>query len=829
MISPKNLEEKLGFDVIRNQIRGLCLSTLGGDEVRSMHFMDDVESVEFALRGVEEMDRILHSADGLPMEYIDDLRVELADMQIQGRYLEESRLWALRQTLRSAQLIISCLRRSDNDELLYPHLAAAIPQQCDFRGVLQAIDAVLGENGKLRDDASPELQKTRSAIESLKRSTSILVARILKSAQASGIVDKDASPVLRDERLVIPVAADRKRSLRGIVHDESASGKTIFIEPQEIVELGNRQKRLEIEEERIVIAILRGVADSIRPSLKMMIEIQHFLGHIDALRAKSLYSASIHAAIVFPSTELLLNLIDARNPILESALQRHGKQMTPLNVSLTSSNRLLLISGPNAGGKSVCLKTVGLLQYMLQCGLPIPASEGSRTGIFTTIFLDIGDEQSLQDDLSTYSSRLIGYKAMLNTGGPTSLFLIDEFGSGTEPKVGAAIAQAVLSGFLQMRTWGILTTHYQNLKDFAAKTPGIRNAAMAYSREELRPLYKLLIGEPGSAYALETARKIGLPPEIILQAERSVGEDYIMSDQYLQSIARDKLYWAQKRDEIDRRQQRLDRLIEEQQQSLSRLSAEREEIVTKAKNEAQELIAQSRATIENTIRTIRQSQAEQTQTRAARRQVSELSEQVAAVKERDELIARKMRQIEERARRRQSRKRKEKQSGNPSVVRSEPRQTTFSVGMFVRIDGQNTVLRIESIRGTQATVSGEAVKMKIDLKRLQPAERSTPSATPRRQPQVIDRNELIHRKRLVFKPEIDVRGLSGEEAVEAVSDFVDDAILLEVSPLRILHGTGSGYLRMVIREYLRSLPDVTHFGDEDVRFGGAGITIVTLG
>ena len=826
VISPKNFEEKLGFDAVRNHIRGLCLSTLGGDEIGRMKFEIDAAELDNRLRCLSEMMAALHSAQDFPLDDIQDLRTALSGLAIAGRYLEESGLWALRQTLRQAHSVVEFLKHTEAGELVYPHLAKSIPAEWEFTDVVKAIDRVLGEHGHLRDDASPELLKTRGEIDSLKRSTSILLSRILRSAQANGIVEKDVSPVLRDGRQVIPIAAAAKRMLRGLIHDESASGKTLFVEPQEVVELGNRQRRLELEESRIVIGILKEVADQIRPAIAGLLEVQHFLGHIDALRAKALYADAIGATIVYPSARPAMDFIEARNPILEIALGRHGRKMNPLNIRLDEENRMLLISGPNAGGKSVCLKTAGLLQYMLQCGLALPVKEGSRGGMFGSIFLDIGDEQSLQDDLSTYSSRLIGYKAMLRRGDEKSLLLIDEFGSGTEPRVGASIAQAVLGGFLKKKMWGILTTHYQNLKDFAAKTAGIQNAAMAYKREELRPLYELLVGEPGSAYALEMARKIGLPAEVISEAENGVGEDYVMSDRYLQAIAKDKLFWAQKRGEVKAQQQRLDSLLQEQQTSLESLAKERRAILDEAKAQAEEMLKQSRATIENAIRTIRQSQAEQAQTKAAREEVEGLRSKLAEDTEKDELIERRMRQIEERRKRREKR-REEKPTAAQAETKPKERPL-LTEGSFVQIDGRGSVLCIRQIKGDKALVSGESVQMWVDMSRLVPAEAPKPQPRPQMSRDAQDALSLMHKKRVTFKYQIDVRGLNGEEALDCVSNFIDDAILLQASPLRILHGTGTGYLRRVIREYLGSISQVSRFADEDVRFGGAGITVVTL-
>ena len=532
-----------------------------------------------------------------------------------------------------------------------------------------------------------------------------------------------------------------------------------------------------------------------------------------------------------------LDWIQAVHPLLRISLEKQGKKVVPLDITLSREKRILIISGPNAGGKSVCLKTTGLLQYMLQCGLSVPMSERSKTGIFQHILIDIGDEQSIENDLSTYSSHLLNMKNMMKTANQNSLILIDEFGTGTEPRIGGAIAESVLNQFCKKETWGIITTHYQNLKQMADTHPIIANGAMLYDRQEMRPLFQLQIGQPGSSFAIEIARKIGLPEDVIKEASEIVGNDYVQSDKYLQDIVRDKRYWENKRQNIHQHEKQMQSTIARYESEVEKVDKERKEILRKAKEEAEELLRESNRRIENAIREIKESQAAKEETRRIREELNTFREEIAEVDTtaNDELIAKKIRQIQERHERKAKRKlekqkRQEEQQNAPQQPVAKAAEKVLKEGQTVRIKGLSSVGKIEKIQGKMATVIFGDMRTTMRSDRLEPAE------APKKEeskalavPVSRQTRETIDERKLNFKQDLDVRGMRGDEAINAVTYFIDDAILLGMNRVRILHGTGSGILRSLIRQYLATIPNVTHFQDEHVQFGGHGITVVDIG
>ena len=831
MVYPKHFEQKVGFDEIRTLIKGRCLSPLGSEETDRLHFSTNGEEVREWLRQIWEFRQIMDSDEDFPSENFHDMRQALIHIQVKGTYLEEADLHSLRMSLATIAGIVAFLNRNDedNDAVRWPALQRLTQGVQCFPPTVESIDRILNKFGRLKDDASPELKRVRNAIAETKKGITISLHRILHKAQESGYVEKDVAPTMRDGRLVIPVAPALKRKIQGIVHDESASGKTVFIEPAEVVEANNRVRELEIEERRAVIAVLQAATDEIRPHTEDMMQGYRFLGKVDAIRAKAVFADSIDAIEPCITNRPAMNWIQAVHPLLEMSLKRHGKRMHPLDITISSEKRILLISGPNAGGKSVCLKTAGLLQYMVQCGLPIPIRENSTVGIFDSLFIDIGDEQSLEDDLSTYSSHLQNMKQMMKACDNNSLILIDEFGGGTEPQIGAAIAQAMLSRFLQNRTYGIITTHYQNLKDFADNHPGIANAAMLYDRQLMQPLFQLQIGHPGSSFAIEIARKTGIPEDVIHDASDIAGEAYIQSDKYLQDIVRDKRYWENKRQNIHQKEKRLEELIARYEKNVKDIDDSRKEIISQARSQAEDLLRESNAQIENTIRSIREAQADKEQTRRIRQELNAYKDNLRQDDtHEDDSIDRKMRQIIQRRARQQERKtsknRTHQSHGSDTVAYDEPRP--LKVGDYVTIKGQNTVLRIAKLNAHDAILTGGAVQVAVSTDRLQTAQPPHQEERPAFSFIGKDTRDQIYEKKLSFHPEIDVRGMSGEEALQAVTYFIDDALLLSQPRVRILHGTGSGYLRMVIRQYLRSVPGVASFHDEHVQFGGAGITVV---
>jgi DNA mismatch repair protein MutS2 len=864
MIYPNNFEQKIGFDEIRSLLRERCLSTLGKEKVDEIAFSTDVSVVNEWIAQVREFRRLQEEADDFPMQYFFDVRESIRRIRLENTHLEENEVWDLRRSLQTIADIVKYLERGAEEtasgELRYPY--PALHRMTDdvmtFPAMIRRIDSILDKFGKIKDSASMTLAGIRNDLSKMEGSISRTLYTILHAAQKDGLVDKDVTPAVRDGRLVIPVSPGVKRRINGIVHDESATGKTVFIEPAEVVEANNKVRELEAAERREVIRILTVFTDEVRPHVSEILNSYEFLAQIDLIHAKTELARITKAFEPEVKAEPQLDWIQAIHPLLQLSLEKQGKKVVPLDIMLRNSRnanknegRLLIISGPNAGGKSVCLKTVGLLQYMLQCGLSVPLGERSTTGMFENIMIDIGDEQSIENDLSTYSSHLLNMKNMMKQANARTILLIDEFGGGTEPTIGGAIAEAVLKQLWKKQTFGVITTHYQNLKHFAEDHEGVVNGAMLYDRNQMQALFQLSIGQPGSSFAIEIARKTGLPEEVINDASEIVGSEYIQSDKYLQDIVRDKRYWEGKRQTIHQHEKSLEHKITRYEDELSEIERQRKEILRKAKEEAEELLRESNKKIENAIKEIREAQAEKERTRIAREELKTFSEEIADIdtRDNDEAIARKIRQLQERKERREKRKAEklskkengEKTNENTTAEARSKLSTLNSqlkVGDTVRIKGLTTIGKVESIDGKMATVIFGDMRTKMRAERLEHAEESKQqiSKQEERNTNIVgaygnaskDTRNVIDNRKLNFKQDIDVRGMRGDEAINAVTYFIDDAILVGVSRVRILHGTGTGILRQLIRQYLATIPNVSHFRDEHVQFGGAGITVVDL-
>lgn len=831
MIYPQNFEQKIGFDQIRQLLKDKCLSTLGEKRVNEMNFSDHFEEVDELLNQVAEFVRIIQEEDNFPDQFFFDVRPSLKRIRIEGMYMDEQELFDLRRSLETIRDIVRFLQRNDEEEsdCPYPSLKKLAGDITVFPQLITKIDGILNKYGKIKDNASTELSRIRRELANTMGSISRSLNSILRNAQSEGYVDKDVAPTMRDGRLVIPVAPGLKRKIKGIVHDESASGKTVFIEPAEVVEANNRIRELEGDERREIIRILTEFSNTLRPSIPEILQSYEFLAEIDFIRAKSHFAIQTNSIKPSLENEQLLDWTMAVHPLLQLSLAKHGKKVVPLDIELNLKRRILIISGPNAGGKSVCLKTVGLLQYMLQCGMLVPMHERSHVGLFGSIFIDIGDEQSIEDDLSTYSSHLTNMKIMMKNCNERSLILIDEFGGGTEPQIGGAIAEAVLKRFNIKGTFGVITTHYQNLKHFAEDHEGVVNGAMLYDRHLMQALFQLQIGNPGSSFAVEIARKIGLPEDVITDASEIVGSEYINADKYLQDIVRDKRYWEGKRQTIRQREKHMEETIARYQAEMEELQKSRKEIIRQAKEEAERLLQESNARIENTIRTIKEAQAEKEKTRLVRQELADFRESIDNLtsKEQEDKIARKMEKLKEK----QNRKKEKKQNGTKEqpTVQQTPKATPITEGCPVRIKGQSSVGEVLEINGKNAVVAFGSIKTTVKTERL---ERS--NAIPQKQESAKSSfvsnqtQDSMYEKKLNFKQDIDVRGMRGDEALQAVTYFVDDAILVGMSRVRILHGTGTGILRTLIRQYLQTIPGVRHFADEHIQLGGAGITVVDL-
>lgn len=843
MIYPNNFEQKIGFDTIRTLLKGRCISTLGTEWVdHQLKFHTSYAEVREALDQAEEFKHFSEIADDIYESNFFDVRHPLLRIRPERTYLEELELYDLMRSLKTVADLVSYFRKIEQDAAgnkaanPYPALCRMCTPVHTFPDLIRHIDNILNKYGKMKDTASSELQSIRQQLEQSARSISHILRNIVNEARTEGFLDRDISPTVRDGRMVIPVNPSAKRKIKGIIHDESATGKTVFIEPAAVVEANNRVRELKAEEQREIIRILQETTALVRPHVHDILDSFRYLAHIEFLRALTLFSAQFQAIVPQVEDAPILQMRGAVHPLLRQSLEKHGGKAVPLDIVLQKHQYIILISGPNAGGKSVCLKTVGLLQYMLQSGMPVPVAEDSILGIFHDIFIDIGDEQSLENELSTYSGHLQNMKQMMKHSNAHSLLLIDEFGSGTEPLIGGAIAEAVLDKLVQNEVRGIITTHYQNLKQYAQKHPTVVNGAMLYDRSRMTPLFQLQTGHPGSSFAIEIARKIGLPEDVITYATGIVGEEYIQSDKYIQDIIRDKSYWENKRKNIHRQEKQLEEIIARYEGEMKSLQSQRTSIIAEAKTEAQEILRQSNAKIENTIRQIKEAQAERNRTQEARQELETFKEDINAQKEEEEAIARKIAQIRRRAERR-AQKRKNAGQASPaadaptvSANKNKDAEAPLAVGDFVQIKGQTAVGKIIEVQGNQARVQYDALTARVPIGRLKATD--APKARPQeinvQRSNALSVQDNIHAAQLRFKPEIDMRGLHVDEALQRLSYFIDDAVQLGQSRVRILHGTGTGALREAIRQYLAQIPDVKSYRDEHVQFGGAGITIVDL-
>ena len=824
MIYPENFEYKIGFDRIRLLLRERCLSSMGVEKVDNISFITDFDKLSHSLSATAEFQQLLVFEAQFPSENYFGISECLNKIRIEGTFPEVQEVFDLKRSLETVKSILNFFRSKDAAK--YPVLQEMSSSVKSYPYVLEATDRIIDKKGMIRDNASPRLKEIRADLISKGILVSKRLNAILKQAQAEGIVDSDTTVSIRNGRGVIPVSSYDKRKVKGLIHDQSASGKTVFIEPEEIVEINNDIVELEYEEKREIVRILTAFADSIRPYIDDLIESNLFLGEIDFLRAKALLGNHLKSIKPILVNKPYLSWKNAIHPLLFMAFEKTpGRTVVPLDISLDDQNRILLISGPNAGGKSVCLKTTGLLQYMLQCGLTIPVAEGSETGVFNSILIDIGDEQSIDNDLSTYSSHLINMKFFVRNGNEKTLILIDEFGTGTEPMLGGAIAEAILAELNRKKVYGVITTHYTNLKHFASMTDGIVNGAMVFDNHRMQPLFQLTIGKPGSSFAFEIARKIGLPEDILEEASGKAGVKNIKYDRHLKDIARDKRYWENKRQAIRQQEKRLEELMDEYDKELSNAKSVRKEIISKAKNEAQEMLNESNRMIENTIRQIRESQAEKEKTKDLRQQLEEFKSEIKEMQESENTLSeKKFENLNTRAKqikldREPVKKENQQHETNPKPLKP---------GDPVRMLDTQAAGEIVEIKDKMVQVETGNLRFFVPLDKIERISASELKKSLKSQ-QVLRGNdpELVQRN-ITFKPEIDIRGVRGEEALNLVRDLIDNALIVQHRHLRILHGKGNGILRQLIRDYLATVNVVKSFRDEHVEFGGAGITVVEM-
>ena len=828
MIYPANFEQRIGFDRIREQVIALCTMQSAREVIASEGFSTSFREIEERLRLADQMRVVISMEHGADIGEQEDIAAIVDKIAVEGSYITEEEASILLRSLKSASSIVEFIL--SRKEGLYPDLQRITLGVGTYPELQRAIDRVVDEKGEVRSSASPELQEIRRAIREHEGMVAKRLQQVLQRAKASGIVEADAMLSIRDGHAVIPVSAANKRKIAGFIHDESATGRTFYVEPVEVVELNNELKELEYAQKREIVRILTELTAVLRLDVEGLARIEEYLTRMDALRAKARWALENGATKPIISTEGRLLLRKARHPLLQQTLRAQRKEIVPLDMELNSERRILVISGPNAGGKSVCLKTTGLLQYMVQCGFLVPVLENSEFPLFKSLMIDIGDQQSLENDLSTYSSHLVNMKAMLHEASEHTLILIDEFGSGTEPTIGGAISESILEHFVECRSYGVITTHYANIKYFASRNEGVANGAMSFDVKNIQPLFSLEMGKPGSSFAIEVARKIGLPESIVRKAMDKAGEDHINLEKQLREIARDKRYWAEKRDRIRQTDRKVEQLEQTYTDRLQDIKEERRRILESARKEAEELITNANRTIENTIRTIRESQAEKELTRLARKELVSFAEGVdSSDKSADERIEREMERLARRRERRE--KRAEEREQNGGVVakpQPEPKPQVIEVGSKVKLEGQATPGVVQQIKGKKAQVAFGQMIVMVELSRLSIVSSSEYRAATRPTTARTVVSVDIRERKLNFRDTIDVRGMRAVEALEAVEDLVDDALMVGVSTVTILHGKGTGALKEEIRRYLRTVKDVATVADDHADRGGAGITIVTF-
>ncbi len=808
MIFPKNFEDKIDFSQIRRMLSDICLSDMGREYADNMQFITHFDSLKKRLQQSEEFRQILLFGKTFPAQNYFNLIPELRRIEMPGTHLLAENLFDLKTSLQSIFDVLSYLRQLDGAKS--PQIKSLAVEVELEPGIAKEIDRLMDERGTIKDTASEKLREIRKGLIKLSGEVDRAIRKILLEARKNGIVNPNDDITIRNGRQVIPVPATYKRKIRGFIQDESSTGQTVYIEPAESLEANNAIRELENAEKREINKILAEFTDFLRPHVLPLIRAYQFLGLIDFIRAKAALAIRLEAGLPILNDFPVIEWWEARHPLLFLAHQKLKKEVVPLEIKLKEENRILVISGPNAGGKSVCLKTVGLLQYMLQCGLLVPMRETSEAGIFGDIFIDIGDEQSIENDLSTYTSHLRNMKFFSQKAGKKTLFLIDEFGTGTEPRMGGAIAEAVLEHLNQKASYGVITTHYTNLKLLADKTQGLINGAMLFDTRKMQPLFSLQIGNPGSSFAFEMAKKTGFPWYILRNAEKKVGKDQVKFDKQLQQLEVEKKEIVDKRDELTKLEKRLNDLTSKYESLKNDLETNKARIIKDARIEAKAIIADSNKLIENTIREIKEAQADKEKTK-------ELRERLNARKAEAEKQAGEHHKPEQ------------KKVPKAKKTKSPYDSKTIIIGNRVRIPPQTTVGEVVELTGTEALVSFGSIIIKVPVKKLINVgeEEYHEKVLFRKKSYGPIINEL-NDKMTNFKLTLDLRGQRAEEAIAEVQHYIDEALLLSIREVKILHGKGNGILRDIIRDQLRLHHEVKRFGDEKIEMGGSGITVVSL-
>lgn len=830
MIYPDNFETKIGFTKVRELVKKHCLGSLGRDLVDEIKFSVSYRDINSMVNQVDELKQICIEEENFPIGYFIDVRTSLSNVNVEGTYLELDELFNLKRSLESISAILRFFNKGEDNQ--YPYLRKLTTNVKTYPYITERINSIITKHGRMKDNASSELQHIRASMFQKQSTISKRMQSILKHAQKEGFVDQDVNLSIRDGRAVIPVSSAYKRKINGIVHDESSTGKTSFIEPAEIVETNNEIRELEYAERREMIRILQDFTSNIRPYIPDLFLAYEFMAKIDFIRAKALFALDIKA--ILPTINDTPDTLwkQAIHPLLYLSLQRENRKVVPLDIEINDKQRIILISGPNAGGKSICLKSMGLIQYMFQCGFLLSMDEESQVGIYDKIFIDIGDEQSLENDLSTYSSHLLNMKNFVKHADKSSLILIDEFGTGTEPMLGGAIAESILNKLNNKKVRGVITTHYTNLKHFASEAEGVENGAMLYDSHNMKALFRLEIGKPGSSFAFEIARKIGLQEDILKSATDKIGSDHINFDKHLRDIVRDKRYWESKRDNIRKSDKKLDKLVEKYENELKEANKFRKEIIAKAKEEATKLLADANKSIEKTIRVIRETQADKEKTKVVRKEFEREKDNIIEKNfENEDLIQRKINQLKARENRKNNKKEDTTSTKNADTTNKSKKEdlSVINVGDVVRLDQQRTQGEVVEINKKNAVVAFGSLLTSVKISRLSKISKSQIKKEEKKfnQTSMLVQDNILETK-LNFKPDIDLRGKRAEEALQIVMEHVDQIIMLDVREFRILHGTGFGVLRNVIRDYLATVDLVQSCRDEKQQLGGSGITIVSM-
>ena len=804
-----DIEQKLGFDRIRQMVAEQCTNALAVRMAGEMHYMTDYETLGHELKLTEEMRQIVLMESEFPQQDFIDLTPILTHLRVGNTVIPLESLFDLKLSLRTIRECYHFLTAEEH--MQYEALRnEAVEVELGYGGKssqLNVINSLLGklidDHGELYDNASPALAEIRRTKARKAAEVDAQVNSTLVRAKREGWAPSDAEVTIRDGRPVIPLLTTHRRKIRGLIQDESATRQTAFVEPSEVVELGNDLRELEFDERHEVQRILLTFSDRLRPLLPQLDEAYRFLAKIDFLGAKARVAVELNASVPILHAEPRIEWMDARHPILY--LQKKDA-VVPFSLSLGEGQRVLIISGPNAGGKSVCLKAVGLIQYMLQCGMPVPLRPTSECGLFGSIFIDIGDQQSIDNDLSTYTSHLQNMKTLLAEAREDTLFLLDELGGGTEPRSGCAIAEAVLEELYGKGSFGVVTTHFADLKLLADRMPGVVNGAMLFDTEAMRPLYRLAVGHPGSSFAFEIAESIGFPKEVLDKAGEKVGREQLNFEHQLQQLEIDKREIARQKEELRVADEFLGEVTQKYQRLNDSLQARRHEIIGSARREAQQILTDANRTVERTISDIKSAKAEKEATQAARAKLTEAAEQVE----------------------KEIRKADEKQRQHKPKESSAEQSIPVTVGSIVRIDGEETYGQVVEIKGKKAVVESNSIRMTIPLGRLQGTAKQkipTQKATVSVSHSIYDD---MNDKRKSFNPTLDLRGHRAEEAIDMLHRFLDDALLLSEKEVRILHGKGYGILMQVIRQELQASRDVRTFHPEKLELGGEGVTVVNL-